>query len=115
MRNYAESGFTGGDGDGDTGKDWFANDEVHFINDNGVQRQGRQGRQSVLGCMMGCTRELRVRKCLDYNFIRTILKFIISLLEESREAMRGCLLTSVLLTSRDAEPRSRGEAQYPYL
>merc|ERR1711976_845363 len=61
MRNYAESGFTGGDGDGDTGKDWFANDEVHFINDTGVQRQGRQGRQSVLGCMMGCTRELRVR------------------------------------------------------
>merc|ERR1712137_117972 len=53
--------FTGDEsGDGnDGGKDWFANDEVHFIKDNGVQRQGRQGRQSVLGCMMGCTRELR--------------------------------------------------------
>merc|ERR1719410_2295909 len=34
-----------------------SDDEVHFSKDNGVQR--RQGRQSVLGCMMGCTRELR--------------------------------------------------------
>merc|ERR1712110_120180 len=52
--------FTGDDdGMDNTGKDWFANDEVHFIKDNGGQSQGRQGRQSVLGCMMGCTRELR--------------------------------------------------------
>merc|ERR1711911_344987 len=53
--------FTGGDDGGtdDTDRDWFANDEVHFSKDNGVRRQGRQGRQSVLGCMMGCTRELR--------------------------------------------------------
>merc|ERR1711976_179528 len=36
-----------------------ADDEVHFIKDNGLQRQARQGRQSVLGCMMGCTREIR--------------------------------------------------------
>ena len=116
MRNREGGDFTGGDdGNGDTGKDWFANDEVHFIKDSGVQRRARQGRQSVLGCMMGCTRELRVRKCFDYNFIRTILKFIISQLEGSREAMRGCLLTNVPLTLRDAEPRSRGEsheAQY---
>merc|ERR1712110_150189 len=82
--------FTGGDdGNGDTGKDWFANDEVHFIKDSGVQRRARQGRQSVLGCMMGCTRELRP-------------------VRGSREAMRGCLLTNVPLTLRDAEPRSRG-------
>merc|ERR1712179_408923 len=60
MRNREEGGFTGDEsGDGDTDRDWFANDEVHFSKDNGVQRQGRQGRQSVLGCMMGCTRELR--------------------------------------------------------
>merc|ERR1712150_30736 len=52
--------FTGGtDGNDDTERYWFTNDEVHFIQDNGVQTQGRQGRQSVLGCMMGCTRELR--------------------------------------------------------
>ena len=69
MRNHAGGGGFTAD---DTDKDWFANDEVHFSKDNGVQRQGRQGRQSVLGCMMGCTRELRVRKCLDNNFIKTI-------------------------------------------
>merc|ERR1712137_1406901 len=40
MRNHSGGDFTG-DESGD---------------DNGVQRQGRQ---SVLGCMMGCTRELR--------------------------------------------------------
>ena len=109
MRNRAGGDFTGGEaGEGNGDKDWFANDEVHFIKDNGVQRQGRQGRQSVLGCMMGCTRELRVRKC--QKIILKFKIFIISLLEESRGAMRGCLLTSVPLTSRDAEPRSRGES-----
>ena len=63
MRNHEGGDFTGGgDGADDTEKDWFT-DEVHFSKDNGVQTQGRQGRQSVLGCMMGCTRELRVRFC----------------------------------------------------
>merc|ERR1711911_532632 len=60
MRSRAGGDFTGDDGGmDDTEKDWFANDEVHFSKDKEAQRQGRQGRQSVLGCMMGCTRELR--------------------------------------------------------
>jgi len=54
MRNRAG----GGDGGCDYA-DCRYSDEVHFIKDIGVQTQGRQGRQSVLGCMMGCTRELR--------------------------------------------------------
>merc|ERR1711879_394758 len=47
-----------------------SDDEVHFFNSQGLshntgggnddRRLGRQGRQSILGCMMGCTRELRV-------------------------------------------------------
>merc|ERR1711936_876702 len=54
MRNPKGGGFTGGGGsDGDDGGKDFpqrssADDEVHFIKDKGVQRQGRQ---SVLGCM----------------------------------------------------------------
>ena len=38
-------------------------DEVHFQDD----RPGspRQAKQSVLGCIMGCTRELRVRATMD--------------------------------------------------
>ena len=38
-------------------------DEVHFKDDSptGLPRNGKQG-QSVLNCLMGCTRELRVRK-----------------------------------------------------
>merc|ERR1711971_265101 len=36
----------------------FSDEEVHFSPDHGIQRQ-RQGRQSMLRCMMGCTRELR--------------------------------------------------------
>merc|ERR1712061_393435 len=50
-----------------------ADDDIHFFNsqglshntdgsggsDDGERRLGRQGRQSILGCMMGCTRELR--------------------------------------------------------
>ena len=48
-----------------------SDDEVHFFNSQGLSHNtggddgntrslGRQGRQSILGCMMGCTRELRV-------------------------------------------------------
>ena len=53
-----------------------SDDEVHFFNSQGLSQNtgggsdgnddgntrslGRQGRQSILGCMMGCTRELRV-------------------------------------------------------
>merc|ERR1712079_885887 len=51
-----------------------SDDEVHFFNSQGLSHNtggdgggddgytrslGRQGRQSILGCMMGCTRELR--------------------------------------------------------
>ena len=61
MRKRAGSNGGGADEDKKPPQSRSADEEVHFSKDNGVQRQGRQGRQSVLGCMMGCTRELRVR------------------------------------------------------
>merc|ERR1711976_154636 len=59
MRNRAGNNGGGNDEDKEPPHRRSADDEVHFIKDNGLQRQARQGRQSVLGCMMGCTRELR--------------------------------------------------------
>ena len=63
MRKRAGSNGGGADEDKKPPHRRSADEEVHFIKDNEVQRQARQGRQSVLGCMMGCTRELRVRFC----------------------------------------------------
>ena len=59
MRNRLGNNGGGADDDKEPPHRRSADEEVHFIKDIGVQR--RQGRQSLGGCMMGCTRELRVR------------------------------------------------------
>ena len=62
MRNCLGNNGGGADDDKEPPHRRSADEEVHFIKDVGVQRrQSRQGRQSLGGCMMGCTRELRVR------------------------------------------------------
>jgi len=109
-------------------------DEVHFRDDSPAGLP-RNGKQSTLNCLMGCTRELRVRNSFLFYFRRpgihvmnSEVEFVItanpltyrynlvinylshcSLWEENKEARNKYLPTNATSISSAAEPTGTGE------